>query len=123
MKDFGKENVSELNSSRFVLFKCIPVVRDTCVNKCNNGGLQETRDAKLKVFLKNILVWKLSRPLQSRQPDNVDIALYKSVCEWLTYIMARLKYATDFDKSVLLNNFDTRGWVQVSSDDDWNFYW
>ncbi|KAK7099450.1 hypothetical protein V1264_003588 [Littorina saxatilis] len=37
--------------------------------------------------------------------------------------MARLKYATDFDKSVLLNNFDTRGWVQVSTDDDWNIYW
>ncbi|PVD33196.1 hypothetical protein C0Q70_04447 [Pomacea canaliculata] len=37
--------------------------------------------------------------------------------------MARVKYASDFDKSVLLNNFDARGWVQVTPDDDWNFYW
>ncbi|XP_071121370.1 polyglutamylase complex subunit TTLL1-like isoform X1 [Mytilus galloprovincialis] len=37
--------------------------------------------------------------------------------------MARLKYACDMDKSVLLNNFEARGWVPVSPDDDWNFYW
>lgn len=37
--------------------------------------------------------------------------------------MARLKYASDMDKSVLLNNFETRGWVPVGPDDDWNFYW
>ncbi|KAL5006571.1 hypothetical protein ScPMuIL_015377 [Solemya velum] len=37
--------------------------------------------------------------------------------------MPRLKYASDFDKSVLLNNFEARGWVPVSTDDDWNFYW
>ncbi|XP_064602248.1 polyglutamylase complex subunit TTLL1-like isoform X2 [Liolophura sinensis] len=37
--------------------------------------------------------------------------------------MARLRYATDQDKSVLLNNFEARGWIQVNSDDDWNFYW
>lgn len=27
------------------------------------------------------------------------------------------------DKSVLLNNFEKRGWMQVTADDDWNFYW
>jgi tubulin polyglutamylase TTLL1 len=27
------------------------------------------------------------------------------------------------DKSVLLNNFEKRGWSQVTADDDWNFYW
>lgn len=27
------------------------------------------------------------------------------------------------DKSVLLNNFEKRGWAQVTADDDWNFYW
>lgn len=37
--------------------------------------------------------------------------------------MSRVKFATDFDKSVLLNNFENRGWVQVGPDDDWNFYW
>ena len=35
----------------------------------------------------------------------------------------RIRYACDTDKSVLVNNFDKRGWVSVSSDDDWNFYW
>ena len=37
--------------------------------------------------------------------------------------MSRVKFATDFDKSVLLNNFENRGWVQVGPEDDWNFYW
>ena len=36
---------------------------------------------------------------------------------------AKLKYACDLDKSVLLNNFDRRGWQAVSPDEDWNFYW
>ena len=27
------------------------------------------------------------------------------------------------DKSVLLNNFEKRGWAHVMADDDWNFYW
>ena len=35
----------------------------------------------------------------------------------------RLKYAVDFDKSVLQNNFEKLGWVQVGTDEDWNFYW
>jgi hypothetical protein len=37
--------------------------------------------------------------------------------------MARLKYCCDMDKSVLINNFEARGWVSVNPDDDWNFYW
>nr|CAB3267354.1 probable tubulin polyglutamylase TTLL1 [Phallusia mammillata] len=36
---------------------------------------------------------------------------------------AKLKYATDLEKSVLINNFEKRGWSQVSADEDWNFYW
>lgn len=36
--------------------------------------------------------------------------------------MSKLKYACDFDKSVLTNNFDARGWINVSPDEDWNFY-
>ncbi|ESO10564.1 hypothetical protein HELRODRAFT_156264 [Helobdella robusta] len=33
------------------------------------------------------------------------------------------KYACDLDKSVLINNFEKRGWIAVSPDEDWNFYW
>ncbi|KAJ8024263.1 putative tubulin polyglutamylase TTLL1 [Holothuria leucospilota] len=33
------------------------------------------------------------------------------------------KYACDMEKSVLVSNFDKRGWVQVGTDEDWNFYW
>ncbi|ELT87418.1 hypothetical protein CAPTEDRAFT_168095 [Capitella teleta] len=36
---------------------------------------------------------------------------------------ARLKFACDMDKSVLVNNFEKRGWVSVGADEDWNFYW
>lgn len=32
-------------------------------------------------------------------------------------------YCTDLDKSVLVNNFEKKGWQQVSPDDDWHFYW
>uniref|UniRef100_A0A1B0B018 ATP-grasp domain-containing protein n=1 Tax=Glossina palpalis gambiensis TaxID=67801 RepID=A0A1B0B018_9MUSC len=32
-------------------------------------------------------------------------------------------YCTDFDKSILMNNFEKRGWVQVASEEYWNFYW
>ncbi|KAK2143837.1 hypothetical protein LSH36_808g00026 [Paralvinella palmiformis] len=36
---------------------------------------------------------------------------------------SRVKYACDLDKSVLVNNFEKRGWLPVGTDDDWNFYW
>ncbi|CAK8691773.1 unnamed protein product [Clavelina lepadiformis] len=35
----------------------------------------------------------------------------------------KMKFATDLEKSVLINNFEKRGWTQVSADEDWNFYW
>ena len=35
----------------------------------------------------------------------------------------RIRYACDLDKSVLINNFEKRGWVPVGTDEDWNFYW
>ncbi len=35
----------------------------------------------------------------------------------------RLKYCLDIDKSVLRDNFEKRGWVQVENNEDWNFYW
>ncbi|XP_067248628.1 polyglutamylase complex subunit TTLL1-like [Chanodichthys erythropterus] len=38
--------------------------------------------------------------------------------------MARkVKWVTDIEKSVLINNFEKRGWIQVTDSDDWNFYW
>lgn len=36
---------------------------------------------------------------------------------------AKIKYSCDLDKCVLLNNFDRRGWIAVSPEEDWNFYW
>ncbi|NXP38656.1 TTLL1 polyglutamylase, partial [Leiothrix lutea] len=39
-------------------------------------------------------------------------------------IMAgKVKWVTDIEKSVLINNFEKRGWVQVAENEDWNFYW
>lgn len=35
----------------------------------------------------------------------------------------RVKYVCDQDKSVLVNNFEKRGWVPCAEDEDWNFYW
>lgn len=34
-----------------------------------------------------------------------------------------VKYLSDFDKSVILNNFEKRGWISSDPDDEWNFYW
>ncbi|XP_068761499.1 polyglutamylase complex subunit TTLL1-like isoform X1 [Montipora capricornis] len=35
----------------------------------------------------------------------------------------RVKYVCDQDKSVLVNNFEKRGWIPCTEDEDWNFYW
>lgn len=35
----------------------------------------------------------------------------------------KVYFCTDLDKSVLINNFEKRGWLQVGANDDWNFYW
>ncbi|XP_019631189.1 PREDICTED: probable tubulin polyglutamylase TTLL1 [Branchiostoma belcheri] len=35
----------------------------------------------------------------------------------------KVKYACDIEKSVLINNFEKRGWISASADEDWNFYW
>ena len=34
-----------------------------------------------------------------------------------------VRYLSDFEKSVILNNFEKRGWVSCDAEDDWNFYW
>ncbi|CAG0883813.1 unnamed protein product [Darwinula stevensoni] len=36
---------------------------------------------------------------------------------------AKLAYCTDTEKSVVVNNFEKRGWYPVGPDDEWNFYW
>lgn len=35
----------------------------------------------------------------------------------------KVKWVTDIEKSVLINNFEKREWVQVADSEDWNFYW
>jgi tubulin polyglutamylase TTLL1 len=35
----------------------------------------------------------------------------------------RVKFCTDMEKSVLVENFEKRGWIRVDQDDEWNFYW
>jgi len=37
--------------------------------------------------------------------------------------MLRIQYVADFEKSVLINNFEKRGWIQCNPEDYWNFYW
>lgn len=36
----------------------------------------------------------------------------------------KLKWKSDFDKEVVIENFLRRGWTKCDKDDDdWNFYW
>lgn len=35
----------------------------------------------------------------------------------------RLKYKSDLDKNVLIQNFEKRGWQKAQSDDEWNIFW
>ncbi|XP_037872971.1 polyglutamylase complex subunit TTLL1 [Bombyx mori] len=35
----------------------------------------------------------------------------------------KVTYCTDLEKSVIISNFERRGWVQVGPEDEWNFYW
>ena len=35
----------------------------------------------------------------------------------------KLKWKSDFDKYVILVNFETRQWQHCSGDDDWNIFW
>lgn len=35
----------------------------------------------------------------------------------------KINYVADFEKSVLVNNFEKRGWTQSAADEYWNFYW
>ncbi|XP_043268956.1 probable tubulin polyglutamylase TTLL1 isoform X2 [Venturia canescens] len=35
----------------------------------------------------------------------------------------KVTFCTDMEKSVIVYNFEKRGWSQVGPEDDWNFYW
>jgi tubulin polyglutamylase TTLL1 len=35
----------------------------------------------------------------------------------------KLKWRTDLEKSVLINNWEKRGWTRAGQDDEWNIYW
>lgn len=41
----------------------------------------------------------------------------------LTVPSNKLKFKTDLEKSVLVNNFEKRGWTRAGADDEWNVYW
>lgn len=58
--------------------------------------------------------------------ENCIIVLFEVILSLSTrYLMSvgRVKYVCDQDKSVLVNNFEKRGWVPCAEDEDWNFYW
>ncbi|KAB0341611.1 hypothetical protein FD754_018537 [Muntiacus muntjak] len=38
-------------------------------------------------------------------------------------MVGKVKWVTDIEKSVLITNFEKIGWVQVTENEDWNFYW
>lgn len=46
---------------------------------------------------------------------------FSGVC--VCVMAGKVKWVTDIEKSVLINNFEKRGWIQVTDSDDWNFYW
>lgn len=35
----------------------------------------------------------------------------------------QVSFCVDVDRSVLINNFEKRGWIHVGPEDKWNFYW
>lgn len=37
--------------------------------------------------------------------------------------MCEITYCCDIDKSVLISNFEKRGWLPVGPEEDWNVYW
>uniref|UniRef100_A0A1B0A3F9 Tubulin--tyrosine ligase-like protein 9 n=1 Tax=Glossina pallidipes TaxID=7398 RepID=A0A1B0A3F9_GLOPL len=60
---------------------------------------------------------------QQIRKGNTIVNTYGRVNNLTNHERFRVSFCTDLDKSVLVNNFEKRGWSQVGSDDDWNFYW
>eukprot|EP00933_Yihiella_yeosuensis_P071269 TRINITY_DN79470_c0_g1_i1.p1 TRINITY_DN79470_c0_g1~~TRINITY_DN79470_c0_g1_i1.p1 ORF type:complete len:150 (-),score=24.18 TRINITY_DN79470_c0_g1_i1:14-463(-) len=38
-------------------------------------------------------------------------------------VPSNIVYRTDFDKYVVVSNFERRGWLRSSNNQDWNIYW
>lgn len=46
-----------------------------------------------------------------------------STCAAGGTMAGKVKWVTDIEKSVLINNFEKREWIPVTENEDWNFYW
>ena len=73
----------------------------------------ESWSCKIEVFSKKRL-----------SPDTIidQTKVSKSVSSKMNQT-TRVAYCVDIDKSVIIGNFEKRGWVSVGPDDDWQFYW
>ncbi|KAB1270516.1 putative tubulin polyglutamylase TTLL1 [Camelus dromedarius] len=64
---------------------------------------------------------------QGPEAEKTSVARTEQVREKVAQDMpgkaGKVKWVTDIEKSVLINNFEKRGWVQVTENEDWNFYW
>ncbi|XP_041978176.1 probable tubulin polyglutamylase TTLL1 [Aricia agestis] len=47
----------------------------------------------------------------------------KKVSSRNSYEKYKVTYCTDLEKSVIISNFERRGWLQVGPEDEWNIYW
>uniref|UniRef100_A0A1I8H9H2 Polyglutamylase complex subunit TTLL1 n=1 Tax=Macrostomum lignano TaxID=282301 RepID=A0A1I8H9H2_9PLAT len=65
----------------------------------------------------------ISLPIQDGLPAYLNWSINLSTLFFSRKDMSKVKYACDFDKSVLINNFENRGWQCVAPDEEWNFYW
>ena len=41
----------------------------------------------------------------------------------MTTLSGRILYKTEFEKGVLISNFEKRGWERAEEGDEWNFFW
>lgn len=56
----------------------------------------------------------------------VSLCVYLLFCappKWEATMAGKVKWVTDIEKSVLINNFEKREWIPVTESEDWNFYW
>ena len=65
----------------------------------------------------SILMWLAIFPFSSRKILNVYRVSTSGTDK------TKVTFCTVVDKSVIVHNFEKRGWVQVGPEDDWNFYW
>ena len=60
-------------------------------------------------------------PIPSRTPSNPQIAYSRWSCP-ISSSMSRLKWKIEYEKSVICQNFDRKGWMRTEGD-DWNIFW